>query len=139
MLNAPIDARRPMPAFVLLALGALFLAGAHAGTDERAQMVHDLYEEFTSHGIYCEEDKMSKFFSADIVKEIMKACKADEYPPYTIIPGNDYDDAEVMRTLKVVPGSGSAYKASFTNFSEPHTITYTFEKQRGQWRITGVE
>ena len=130
---------RSVLAVVLLALNAAFAGGVLAGTDERAQMVRDLYEEFTSHGMYCKEDKMSKFFSADIVTEIMKACEADEYPPYTIIPGNDFDDAEVMRTLKIVPGSGSAYKARFTNFGEANTVTYTFEKQGGKWRVTDVD
>lgn len=130
---------RSVLAVVLLAFGMALSGGVLAEADERAQMVRDLYEEFTSHGIYCEEDKMSKFFSSEIVKEIMKACEADEYPPYTIVPGNDYDDAEVMRTLKVAPGSGSAYKVSFTNFGEAHRVIYTFEKQGGNWRISDVD
>jgi hypothetical protein len=38
-----------------------------------------------------------------------------------------------------VPRSGSTYEARFTNFGEAQAVTYTFEKQGGQWRITNVE
>ncbi len=128
-----------MPAFVLLALGATFLTGALAGTDERAQMVRALYEDFVSHGMWCDADKMSNYFAADLVKDTVRKCDADEEIELAIIPGNDFDGAEVLRTLTVVPGAGADYKARFTNFGEPHTVTYTFEKQGGHWRITNVE
>ena len=139
MLSTAIDTRRWAPAFVLLALGTRLFAGALAGTDERAQMVQALYEDFISRGMWCDADKMSKYFAADLVKDTVRKCDADEEIAFAIIPGNDFDDAEVMRTLTVSPGSGSTYEARFTNFGEAHTVTYTFEKQSGQWRITKVE
>jgi hypothetical protein len=139
MHNAGIAALQRARAFVLLAVGVTFFSGAYAGNDERAQMVRALYEDFISHGLWCDADKMSKYFAADLVKDTVRKCDADEEITFAIIPGNDFDDTEVLRTLKVAPGSGSTYEARFTSFGEPHTVTYTFEKQRGQWRITKVE
>jgi hypothetical protein len=139
MFKSGVYTQRLILVPVLVALGASCTGSMVVETDERAQMVRALYAEFTSQAMQCEEDKMSRFFSADIVNEFMKACEADAYPPYPIIPGNDFDDAEIMRTLKVVPVSDSAYMASFRNFGTPETVTYTFEKQGGQWRITDVQ
>jgi hypothetical protein len=139
MHNAGIAARRGARAFVLLAVGVAFFSGVLAGSDERAQMVRALYEDFISHGLWCDADKMSKYFAADLVKDTVRKCDADEEITFAIIPGNDFDDAEVLRTLKVAPRSASTYEARFTNFGEAQTVTYTFEKQRGQWRIINVE
>jgi len=139
MLNIGIDGRRRVPGFVLLALSATFFAGALAGTDEREQMVRALYEDFISEGMWCDADKMSNYFAADLVKDTVRKCDADEEIEFAIIPGNDFDDAEVLRTLTVVPRSGSTYEARFISFGEAHAVTYTFEKQGGQWRIKNVE
>ena len=126
-------------AVVLLALGMAFSGGLLAGKDERAQMIRDLFENFILAGMVCEKASLSTYFSADIVKHVLQACDADEELEYNIIPGNDFDNDEVMRTLKVEPVSGSAYRASFSNFGTPETVTYTFEKQGGKWRITDVD
>ncbi len=139
MLKSGFYRHRSVLAFALLALGVSFSGGLFAGKDERAQMVRDLYQDFVFHGMWCDEAKMSKYFAADIVKDTVRTCDADEEIEFSIIPGNDFDDDEVMRTLKVAPVSGSAYKASFRNFGEPYTVTYTFQKQGGKWRITEIE
>lgn len=139
MPNTGIDARSTVLAFVLLALGVTFSGALVAGTDDRAQMVRNLYRDFIFQGMWCDKAKMSKYFSADIVKDTVRKCDADEEIEYAIIPGNDFLDDEVMGTLKVSPASGSAYEASFRSFGESYTVTYTFEKQGGQWRITEIE
>jgi hypothetical protein len=102
-------------------------------------MVRALYEDFISHGMWCDKDKMSNYFAADIVTDTVRKCDADEEIELSIIPGNDYDDDEVMRTLEVAPVSGSAYKASFRSFGEAHAVIYTFGKPGGKWRITDVD
>lgn len=77
--------------------------------------------------------------AAELVKETVRKCNADEEIELSIIPGNDFDDAAVLHTLTVAPGSGSTFAARVTNFGEAYTVTYTFAQQGGQWRITNVE
>lgn len=139
MLNADIDGRCRVSAFILVALGATILSSALAGEDARAQMIRALYEDFISHGMWCDAAKMSKYFSSNLATDTARKCDADEEIEFSIIPGSDFDDAEVMRTLTVVPGAGSTYEARFTSFGEAHAVIYTLEKQGERWRITRIE
>ncbi|WP_116130784.1 hypothetical protein [Tropicimonas sp. IMCC34043] len=57
------------------------------------------------------------------------------------IPGNDFDEREIARTLSVTSGGDAAHQrviARFTNFGTPASITYDFVPEDGVWRIDDI-
>jgi hypothetical protein len=57
------------------------------------------------------------------------------------IPGNDFDAAEIVRTLQLntrtIPGQISV-TASFTTFGQPAQVVYDFAQVDGVWKIDDV-
>ncbi len=104
-------------------------------------MVHDLYKSFLADTLWVHEEELARYLATDLLELIKKAVAAEEVMENPFVPGNDYDEAEVARTLKVQEVSGPptpVYTATFTNFGEAHSVTYTFKQEKEEWRITEI-
>lgn len=59
------------------------------------------------------------------------------------VSGNDSDDAEVRRTLRVkataAPGDTSIVEARYTNFKRPSLFRFTFERDGSRWKISDIQ
>lgn len=60
-----------------------------------------------------------------------------------LVDGNDSDDAEVKRTLRIAPakasGAASAVEARFTNFKRPNRLRFSFVRDGARWKISDIE
>lgn len=57
------------------------------------------------------------------------------------VDGQDYDEAEVARSLKLdetVSGTGAIVIARFTNFGEPREIEWTLVEEGGAWKVSDI-
>ncbi len=57
------------------------------------------------------------------------------------IPGNDYDEAELVRTLTLTSqnrAEGVTVTASFTTFGYPASVSYDFLPEDGFWKIDDI-
>jgi hypothetical protein len=83
--------------------------------------------------------RLAAFFAADdsYGDDMQSACL--DFGP--AIPGNDYNAAEIVRSLAVsteVDGAQTRVKAAFTTFGEPVEIVYSFVVEDGLWQLDDI-
>ncbi len=105
-------------------------------------MIHDLYDSFFADRFWVHREEMLKFLSRLLVERIIKADKADLLlSSCPIVPGSDYDEKEVKKSLvikSIATDSGTACLVTLSNFGTKYSITYQFKKEAGKWRISDI-
>ncbi len=104
------------------------------------QVIRNLYENFGQ--VWCSEKELPKYFTSTLVKEIAKVCATDLVGEIgcPIIPGNDYDEKEIIQTLKVgcIKKANPTCKVTFKNFGFLHTVTYSLQEHAQRYLITDI-
>lgn len=129
---------------VLLALGLTTLASAPALAGEPA----DLIARFYAFEVSMFDDDTSGFTAGSLaafLDENRKLAVAQDgmgclsYDP--VIDGQDFDDNELKRTLKLeenIDGDGAFVTATFLLFGQPRTINWTLQRIDGKWFATDI-
>ena len=141
---------------LVLSLWIAMTAGALAQTPE--DTVRWIYKSMSQPGISQERglwhlsrpERRAQFFSRRMVEFIIAqdshgddlATACIDFDP--AIPGNDFDSAEVLRTLNLAM-SGDASRSTvaatfttFTTFSQPVRVEYDFIVEDGFWKIDDI-
>ncbi|MCV3270469.1 hypothetical protein [Roseobacter sinensis] len=134
---------------------ALFLFGLPATAQSPEEIVRWIYASLSGPGPALQQgldylsspDQRSNYFSRRMVMffdandsygdDLAQACVDFGFA----IPGNDFDAAEVARSLELStqPGpEGMTIVARFTNFGSPAQVTYDFAQEDGFWKIDDV-
>lgn len=129
---------------VFLALGLTTLASAPALAGEPA----DLVARFYAFEVSMFDDDTSGFAGGSLgafLDENRKLAVAQDgmgclgFDP--VIDGQDFDDNELKRTLKLeenIDGDGAFVTATFLLFGEPRTINWTLQRIDGKWLATDI-
>lgn len=84
-------------------------------------------------------ERLAGFYAANGTygDDLARACVDFDFA----IPGNDYDGAEILRTLSV-SAAGDARRrtvtADFVNFGTPARVAYEFVPEGGFWRLDDI-
>jgi hypothetical protein len=108
---------------------------------DEQKTIRQLYADFSE--TWCNEKKMSKFFTETLATDTAKACDTGLIGMEVgvpIIPGQEYDEKEIMRTLKVNCGKQAkpTCTAIFENFGASNTVKYQLIEQSGDWLIADI-
>ena len=84
-------------------------------------------------------DRMVSFYDANdsYGDDLAQACVDFGFA----IPGQDYDAAEIMRSLRLSSQRGNdstRVTAEFTNFGVPARVVYDFVPEAGYWKIDDI-
>lgn len=105
------------------------------------EFIRDFYASYVAPRFWDNRKEMSKFLSKPLVNGMIKASQRDLDIAHPIIPGNGYDEKEILRTLAVQPfftERGAACLATFNTFGKKNSVTYLLTKENGKWLISDV-
>jgi len=104
-------------------------------------VVRQLYTNFSS--IWCKEKELSKYISKELAQKIEEACErnligsAIECP---IIPGNDFDEKEIIQTLQVActKQENTSCTAIFENFGKKYSVTFLLQLHKSGYFVFDI-
>lgn len=95
---------------------------------QKTALVKKVYAAYKTNDMpHIDEAWFSRDFNAALAHDAKAArgeiaCLDYDY----IVQGQDFDGAEINRTLKVTPAQNGRIKATFRNFQSPQTVYYAF-------------
>jgi hypothetical protein len=127
----------------LVALSLLSIATAPAAAGEPGEAVRFFYVD--PGAVYQPENRVLFTGPAlDFLNAADAAWDRDETVCIDFgfaVDAQDYDDAEILRTLKLdetVSGDTASVTAHFDNFGQPTRIEWTLQKNAGNWLVSDI-
>ncbi|MCP2040805.1 hypothetical protein L1281_001395 [Neisseria sp. HSC-16F19] len=111
-----------------VALGSPVYAQQDPHQAKKIALIKKVYAAYKPTGMPRIDDRwFSRDFNAALAHDAKAArgeiaCLGYDY----IVQGQDFDGAEINRTLKVTPAKNGRVKATFRNFQSPQTVYYEF-------------
>lgn len=127
----------------LVALSMISMAACPAVAGEASDLVKTFYDDPAA---LSDPDRRTSFTgpALDFLNAADAAWDRDETVCIDFgfaVDAQDYDDAEILRTLKLdetVSGDTASVIAQFDNFGQPTRIDWTLRKEAGSWLVSDI-